>query len=275
MELDQMITSHQRALSWIPRSHPAYTAYIHRLAQSQFKRYELSEQKEDLDKSIVHYTESIFLPPSWGFYLNVVQVFFQLVISLLRRSEEFKQPEDVKCAIEYLRYLRGLPLDTFEVSYKVVTTSLVEALAIQVELEADGTRDIEEMVNLCQGLLTCHSSENDPTDAITALISAILCKFDQRKQVEPLDGVIQCLRDALKICLPGSHDVLLGLAISLAIRYAKNYSNDDYDEAMTLLESVIASSPLGDDPYQFQIRFRHPPRFLRAFGLASIQTQNI
>ncbi|KAI0291359.1 CHAT domain-containing protein [Multifurca ochricompacta] len=222
MELDQMITSHQRALSWIPRSHPTYTAYIHLLATSRFERYELSEQKEDLDKSIVHYTEAIFLPPSWGFYLNMVQVFFQLVISLLRRSKEFKQPEDAK-------------------------SSLVQALAIQVELEVDGTGDIEEMVMLCQELLTCHSSESDPTDAFTAFFSAILCKFDQRKQVEPLDGVIQCFRDALKIFPPGSHDVLHGLAFSLSIRFFKNYSNSDYDEAMTLLESLIASSPLRDD----------------------------
>ncbi|KAI0294722.1 CHAT domain-containing protein [Multifurca ochricompacta] len=259
MELDQIITSHQRALSWIPRSHPAYTAYIHLLANSRFKRYELSEQKEDLDKSILHYTEAIFLPPSWGFYLNVVQVFFQLVLSLFRRSKKFKQPEDVKCAVEYLRYLRGLPLDTFEVPCNVVTTSLVHVLAIQVELEADGTGDIEEMVMLCQELLTCHSSANYTTHAIDGLFSAILWKFCQGKQVEPLDGVIQCLRDALKIFPPGSHLVLLGLAASLIIRYGTNYLNDDYEEAMTLLESIIVSSPLGcpcqfgDDPCHFQI----------------------
>ncbi|KAI0297318.1 CHAT domain-containing protein [Multifurca ochricompacta] len=259
MELDQIITSHQRALSWIPRSHPAYTAYIHLLANSRFKRYELSEQKEDLDKSILHYTEAIFLPPSWGFYLNVVQVFFQLVLSLFRRSKKFKQPEDVKCAVEYLRYLRGLPLDTFEVPCNVVTTSLVHVLAIQVELEADGTGDIEEMVILCQELLTCHSSANYTTHAIDGLFSAILWKFCQGKQVEPLDGVIQCLRDALKIFPPGSHLVLLGLAASLIIRYGTNYLNDDYEEAMTLLESIIVSSPLGcpcqfgDDPCHFQI----------------------
>ncbi|KAI0292644.1 CHAT domain-containing protein [Multifurca ochricompacta] len=247
MELDQIITSHQRALSRIPRSHPLYTACIHLLAKSRFKRYELSEQKEDLDKSIVHYTEAIFLPPSWGFYLNVVQVFFQLVISLLRRSNEFEQPEDVKCAVEYLRYLRGLPLDIFEVPRNVVTTSLVRALDIQVELEVDGTGDIEEMVILCQELLACHSSENGPTGAIFALINTILCKFCQGKQVEPLDGVIKYLRDALKTSPPGSHVVLHGLAASLSIRYMTNYSKDDYDEAMTLLESVIASSPLPDD----------------------------
>ncbi|KAI0289899.1 CHAT domain-containing protein [Multifurca ochricompacta] len=246
MELDQMITSCQRDFSRIPRSHPVYTACIHLLAILRFERYLLSEQKEDLDKSIVHFTEAIFLPPSWGFYLNVVQVFFQLILSLIRRSEKFKLPEDAKCAVEYLRHLRGLPLDTFEVPHKVVTTSLVQALGIQVELEAGGTRDIEEMVILCQELLTCHSSANYPTDAITALVHAVLRKFRQGKQVQPLDGVIQCLRDALKLFPPGFHLVLLGLAASLVIRYGTNYSNGDYDEAMTLLESVIASNPPGE-----------------------------
>ncbi|KAI0298392.1 CHAT domain-containing protein [Multifurca ochricompacta] len=245
MELDQRITYCQGVLSRIPRSHPDYTACIYRLATSRSKRYLLSKQKEDLDKSIVHYTEAIFLPPSWGFYLNVVQVFFRLVFSLLYRSMRFKQPEDVKCVVEYLRYLRGLPLDTFDVSHKVVTESLVDALSIQVDLEADGTGDIEEMMILCQELLTCHSSEKYPTDAINAFTIAILRK---EEKVEPLDGVIQFLRDALKICPPDFDQVPLGLAATLKIRYEKNYSNDDYDEAMTLLESVIASSP------QFQIQ---------------------
>ncbi|KAI0293125.1 hypothetical protein B0F90DRAFT_1822330 [Multifurca ochricompacta] len=237
MELDQMITYHQRALSWIPRSHPTYTAYIHLLARSRFERYKLSKQKEDIDKSIVHYTEAIFLPPSWGFYLNVVQVFFQLVISLLRRSNKFKQPEDAKCAVEYLHYLRGLSFDNFEVPHELVTILLVQALGIQVKLEADGTGDIEEMVILCQELLTCHSSINYPTHAIDALVYAILCKFNQGKQVEPLDGVIQCLRDALKISPPELDLVPFALAITLIIRFWKNYADDDYNEAMTLLEN--------------------------------------
>ncbi|KAI0298410.1 CHAT domain-containing protein [Multifurca ochricompacta] len=254
MELDKMITSHQRAFSRIPRSHPSYTACIHRLARSRFMRYQLSNQKEDLDKSIVHFTEAIFLPPSWGFYLNVVQIFFRLVLSLFQRSKKFKQPEDVKCAVEYLRHLRGLPLDTFKVPQKAVTALLVEVLGIQVELEAGGTGDIEEMVILCQELLACHSSANYLIYAITALVSAISRKFCQGEQVQPLDGVIQCLRDALKICPPDFHLLPFGLAAALIIRFWKNYSNDDYDEAMVLLESIVGSSPLGDDPSQIQIQ---------------------
>ncbi|KAI0292100.1 CHAT domain-containing protein [Multifurca ochricompacta] len=256
MELDQIITSYQCALSWTPRSHPTYTACIHLLAKSQFIRYELSEQKEDLDKSIVHYTEAIFLPPSRRFYLNVVQVFFQLVLSLLHRSEKFKQPEDAKCAVEYLRYLRGLPLDTFEVPHEFVTPSLVRALGIQVELEAGGTGDIEEMVILCQELLICHSSADYSAGAIAivALSGVIIEVFSQGKHVQPLDEVIQCLRDALKICPPDLHVVPLGLATALIIRFWKIYSNDDYEEAMTLLESIAGSSPLGDNPSEIQIQ---------------------
>ncbi|KAI0293138.1 CHAT domain-containing protein [Multifurca ochricompacta] len=252
IELDQIITYLQRVLSRIPRSHPTYTACVYILAESRFIRYKLSKQKEDLDKSILHWTEAIFLPPSWGLYLNVVQVFFELVLCLLHRWKEFNQPEDVKCAVEYLRHLRGLPLDTFEVSHKVVTILLVQVLGIQVKLEADGTGDIEEMVMLCQEFLTCHSSENYLTYAIPALANAILRKFLQGKQIQPLDGVIQCLRDALKISLPDFHLVLLVLAAALLIRFRRDYSDGDYDEAMTLLESVIASSPLGNDPSQTQ-----------------------
>ncbi|KAI0298380.1 hypothetical protein B0F90DRAFT_1926586 [Multifurca ochricompacta] len=235
MELDKIITYLQRALSWIPRSHPSYTAYVHLLARSRLKRYELSEQKEDLDKSILHYTESIFLPPSWGFYLNVAQVFLRLVHSLFRRSKDSSN------------------LKMSSVPHKVFTSSLVQVLAIQVELEADGTGDIEEMVILCQELLTCHSSENYPTRAIAALVSAILFKFCLGKQVQPLDEIIQCLRDALKISPPDFHVVPLGLAITLIIRFWKNYSIDDFEEAMTLQESVVGSSSFGDDPCQCQI----------------------
>ncbi len=101
---------------------------------ARFGRYKLSQQKDDLDKSILHYTEAIFLPPfsEVGVSLNIVQLLFRLAFALLHRSE-FEQPEDIKYAIEYLRYLRGLPLDSFDVHRNSVTTSLIQALAIQVE----------------------------------------------------------------------------------------------------------------------------------------------
>ncbi|KAI0293141.1 CHAT domain-containing protein [Multifurca ochricompacta] len=258
MELDQIITSHQRALSWIPQSHPTYTAYIHLLARSRFERYKLSKQKEDLDKSILHYTEAIFLPPSWELYLNVVQVFFQLVISLLRRSNEFEQPEDVKCVVEYLRYLRGLPLDTFEVPHKVATILLVDALGIQVKLEAGGTGDIEEMVMLCQELLTCHSSANYPTHAITALFSAIVCKFCQGKQVEPLDGdleeVIKCRRVLLASADTSNISWFLSarsLGLDLDMAFKCSNKMEYLDESITVYRGVLGMQRV--QPFRFKV----------------------
>jgi hypothetical protein len=49
---------------------------------ARFARYKRSNQKEDLDKSILHYTEAIFLPPisQAGPSLNFVQTFFGLAM---------------------------------------------------------------------------------------------------------------------------------------------------------------------------------------------------
>jgi len=82
---------------------------------ARFTRYTLSQQKEDLDKGIVQ--AIILLPVSRaGLSLNVVQLLFRLAFALLHRSEKFEQPEDVKSSIEHLRYLRGLPIDSFDLS---------------------------------------------------------------------------------------------------------------------------------------------------------------
>ncbi|KAI0298357.1 CHAT domain-containing protein [Multifurca ochricompacta] len=255
VEIDQHIAYIQNALSLFPRPHSGHTIRIYALAMMRYKRYRLSDQKEDLDKSILHYTEAIFLSPLPldGPSLNIIQLFFQLVSALLRRSKAFKRPEDAKYAVEYLRFLRELPLDTFDVPRNFVTTSLVEALAVQVKLEAGGTQDIEEMVTLCRELLTSNNPECYPTDAILAFAGVIMSRFCQGKQVKPLDEVIQYLREALKICPPSLHPVPLGLATALMIRFGTIYLNDDYEEAMTLLENLIASNSPGESPNETQI----------------------
>ncbi|KAI0298341.1 hypothetical protein B0F90DRAFT_710441 [Multifurca ochricompacta] len=232
VEIDQYIAYVQNVLLLFPRPCFAHTICIHTLAMMRFKRYRFSDQKEDLDKSILHYTEAIFLsPPLDGASLNIILLFFQLASSLLRRSKAFKQPEDAKYAVEYLRFLRELPLDTFGVLRNVVTTSLVQALAVPVKLDA----------------------ARYPTGAILALAGAIMEIFYQGKQLQPLDEVIQCLRDALKICPPDLDLVPLGLAVTLVIRFGTTYLNDDYEEAMILLENVIASNPPGESSIRTQI----------------------
>ncbi len=172
---------------------------------ARFTRYTLSQQKEDLDKGIVQ--AIILLPVSRaGLSLNVVQLLFRLAFALLHRSEKFEQPEDVKSSIEHLWYLRGLPLDSFDLSRNTVTTSLIRALAIQFESEAeDRTRSIKEMVVLCRELLTSDISAAFLVASFICLSGAVNAEFIRGRYIHSLDEVTECLWDAVKVCPTGSH----------------------------------------------------------------------
>ena len=134
----------------------------------------MSRQKDDHDRSIVHYSKAICLPPVSGVTpsLSIVEPLFYLAYALLERSKKFEQPEDVKYSIEYLRYLQGLPLGSFNVSRNGVTTSLIRALGTQVGAEG-GTQNIKEMVILCRELLTSDISADFPIGAFTSLDQTI------------------------------------------------------------------------------------------------------
>jgi len=214
-------------------------------------RHDLSQQKEDLDKCILYFTEAIFLPPvsRAGLSLHVVRLLFHLASALLVRSEKFEQPEDVRSSIEYLRSLRGLPLDSFDISRNLVTTLLIRALGIQVQSEAgNGTRNIKEMVVLCRELLTTDISTDLFAVAFPPLDDAVDAEVDRGRSVQSLDEVIECLRDAVKMCPPGSHQVLFALANTLWNRFMETYSIVDYEEATALLERILDPNQPGECP---------------------------
>ncbi|KAI9462804.1 CHAT domain-containing protein [Lactarius psammicola] len=241
-DIDSKIAFLQNSLSPHTRSNSIHIIGVQILAIFRLWRYELSQQKEDLDKCIVHCTEAIFLPPvSWaGFSLNVVRLLFYLALALLHRSKQSEQPRDIQYSIEYLRYLRGLPLDYFDLPENVVTTSLIQALSIQVESEAwDGTQNMEEMVVLCRELLTSNLSAGFPVVAFTSLSEAVKTEYIRGRSIQSLDEVTECLRDAVKMCPPGSHLVLFALANTLFVRIMETHSNDDYEEATALLERIL------------------------------------
>ncbi|KAH9055374.1 CHAT domain-containing protein [Lactarius vividus] len=218
-------------------------------------RYELSQQKEDLDRCILHYAKAILLPPaSWDTPSpNIVGLLFYLASSLLRRSENFERPEDVKYSIEYLRYLRGIPipldsfvrglpipLDSLDPPRYLVTKSLIKALALQVKLEErDGTQNIKEMVVLCRELLTTTSSTDDLVATFSLLDAATGAQFSRGWTLSSIDENIECLRDAVKMCSPDSYQVLFVLARTLYIRFTQTHLIDDYEEATALLERIL------------------------------------
>lgn len=57
-EIDSFITQSQHLLSVLPRSHPLHHTCIYSLATARVDRYQLSNQKDDLDKAILHFTRS-------------------------------------------------------------------------------------------------------------------------------------------------------------------------------------------------------------------------
>ncbi|KAH9162900.1 CHAT domain-containing protein [Lactarius sanguifluus] len=253
------ITSLQSSLSWLPRSHPAYIILVQRLATLRFARHESSQQREDLDKCIVHCTEAIFLPPvsRAGVSFNIVQLLFLLALALLERSDNYEQPHDIKYSIEYLRYLLGLPLDSFDLPRIPVVTSLIRALLIQVQSEAgDGTRNIKEMVILCRELLTSNVSASlfqVVASTICLLSGAVNIEYSRGRHIQSIDEVVECLRGAVNICPPGSHEVLLVLANTLYIRFIEAGSNDDYEEATVLLEIILDPNQPGGCPSSLRV----------------------
>ncbi|KAH9005587.1 CHAT domain-containing protein [Lactarius hatsudake] len=251
-DIDDRIAIAQNLLSRYPRFHPEHINGVHTLADARFARYKLSQQKEDLDKSILHCTEAILLQPVSrdGLSSYIVELLYDLAFTLLRRSERFERPEDVKYAIKYLRYLRGLPvpLDSLGIPGNTVTRSLVKALAVQVKLESgDGTRNIEEMVALCRELLTTNISTDDFAFAFPPLYEALDAEFN-RGPVQSLDEIIECLRDAVKMCPLNSYHVPLALAYTLNFRWMQTHLIDDNEEAVALLEKLLNTNQPGGVP---------------------------
>jgi hypothetical protein len=131
--------------------------------------------------------------------------------------------QNVKSSIKYLRYLQGLPLDSFDVPRNLVASSLSLALQSGTEAE-DGTQNhVETMVAHCRKLLTSNTLTDFPVDSIVSLINAVFFEFNTLRQVRLIDQVIECVRDMVKMC-PSSLLALTALANTLCIRFMTTHS---------------------------------------------------
>ena len=235
-------------LSTSPQSHTSRSIALTCLAAALFERNSLSNQGEDLNKSIVHCTESILLSPRlWPEHgPMILETFFLLTSALFKRSEVYRQPKDAIYAAKYLRHLRDQPLAAFGFPRHAVTTLLVDVLAFQVELEASNVmQNIEDMAVLCQELLTLDASDCDTTRSVTVLTTAVLSKIGLRVPDQPLDQVIECLRVAREH-KPDLRLAHFALARTLGYRYCMTFGNDDYEEATSVFDEFITSRSPGD-----------------------------
>ena len=240
LKFDNDISLFQNLLLTSPRPHPLRSKCLSTLAIIRLKRHLRSHENEDLEKSISHSTEAILLPFDTPIELGsyVIENLFHLAKALLLCSQKFKQPGDLKHAIKYLRYLQDQSLETSNVTRSDVKAFLVWALAIQVDQgSVDPMRGIGEMATLCRELLTLGDSEPEPLIfALGRLTDAIYTILGPLGQPPP-DGAIECLREAR---IRNLADVRLVLGYSLLHRFEQAHSQDDYEEAMSVADEIIA-----------------------------------
>ena len=252
-ELTTDISFFQNVISSISRSHTLRAPYVQDLATALFERYKMCKDPDDIEQSILRFTEAIFLPLPWdGRCQNIVQIFFALTLALVFRGDKKSRKfEDVTRSIIHLHYLRRQSLEAFHIPPSRVTGLLVAALEIQMNMKlGDEWQDIEEMAVLCHELLKSDMTTTFVTGYIMGLVRAVkaqLIRWTGRR--EPSDKVIECLREA-NIRLPDSYQVSMMLAWSLYVRFGITHSNDDCEEAMAILDKVIRSP--GDRPTQDQ-----------------------
>ncbi|KAH9970438.1 CHAT domain-containing protein [Lactifluus volemus] len=214
--------------------------YLIRLGRWRLGHYNLSGSKEQLDKSILHAVEAqlLLVKPTAA----SIRLFPVLVKVLFRRLVKFKQPDDVESCVQYLRYLRNqrCQLQAGVFPHEDVTSNLVRALAIRVELNAgDIKEDIREMTILCRELLNSDISGSVLESHLLTLPKAFYMIVPNILPAdEVLDPLIECFREA-NVRLPYSYYLSFALALLLADRFAKNHSIIDSEEAITVLKKIL------------------------------------
>ena len=252
-DLDDVIALFQNFMLLSTRFDPRQALVVQSLARARFERYMLSGQREDLERSILGFTEAVFLPLPGDTrppFLNLVQTFYYLTLAIFFAAKEFQGPANVNFCISYLRYLRGhwheVPIDI----PLFVTATLVRALAVQVEINlGDVDLDIEEMAVLCSELLDSDISTKSLTQPIVDFARTVDARLRGTPGGQFFSGqVIDCLRKAT-MRLPDVHDISIALARSLFERCdTPQVLDSDQVEGMAALDKLINVRAAGDRP---------------------------
>src|SRR6267154_5746962 len=94
------------------------------------------------------------------------------------------------------------------------------------------------------------------TNSLQALTRAALDAYSRDKQLKVIDQAVECLREALETCSPGSHLVRVSFDLSnlLAVRFLVYHADDNCEEAKVLLDPLTASPSPGDSPCSYRCR---------------------
>jgi hypothetical protein len=214
------------------------------LALEQLERFKLSDQREDIDGAIVHLTESILLLPlsSRLHDPGMLETLSIFASELLSRSEVTKRPEDFVSTTKFLFLLRDQSHKIPFASCHRVTEFPAHTLALQVALEAGNViENIRKMAVLSRELLALDTSDIDTTRRLFSLLYGVLRSNKcHRVTGPPLDELIECLRVAMKR-RPDLPAVRVVFAMSLVDRYRMTHVDDDYEEAISILDEMATS----------------------------------
>jgi hypothetical protein len=229
------------------RSDPRRREYVLSLASKQLQRFELSNQREDLDNSISHFTELILLPPHSWHQNGTIIALYSLAHALSTRSEVSNQPEDAIYATKYLFHLRDQLHEIPLIPRHKVTELLIQTLSLRVNLEAENVmQNIREMAVLSRELLTLDTSDVDTDHLITLVWAAVTSKIRPGVLDQPLDDLIEFLRAAKTLRPDPILEGRIAFAMSLMSRYSMTYVNDDYEEAASTLDEIITYRSSGN-----------------------------
>jgi tetratricopeptide (TPR) repeat protein len=212
----------------------------------------MSRDERNIDKSTLQITQAIFHPfhPVTEDRPNLIAAFFFLTTAL-RHALMSRSPvsSNIKYCIEYLCYLRDLSLKAFGVARDEVTALLVYALSLQTRTgSADLVTNLRQMTVLCRELLASDDLIRPTSVAFEILIRVVFSSNLGGLDTQTLEQLIECLRVA-NSRLQDLHHVPYALSCCLFMRSIAIDSNDDYDDAIAILDEIIAShSTAADDP---------------------------
>src|SRR6267142_4871762 len=247
-ELNSIVPRIRNLIRPISRSYSRRQAVVrYHLAHGLLLRHKLSSSNDDLDQSILHLTEALFLPipVSGEFSVNIIDIFSEFASALVLRSERSNKLEDANFAIQFLRCLRGQPLNNSSAPKHEMIIPLIEALGIRAASgSSDGMQDIKDIITTYNELLTGNSdySELSSFRAPRALLLAIRACGKGNQPV--LDQCIRHLREA-SILRPNSPVFSIALAHSLLYRFEETLTHDNYEEATTILNRIMVSPSPG------------------------------
>jgi hypothetical protein len=218
-------------------------------------RFVLTGQQDDVDQSILRFTEAILLSSARALRHHcqyTVETFNDIAFTIFLRAEAFRQPEDVKCCITFFRYMHGQWNGVPIYFYYPVTEILICSLAIQVELGLgeDPWQEIEEMAELCNEIFSSDviMMTKFLTDAVVAFARAVSARLGTpSERPPPSEDIIGCLRKAT-LREPDLHIVSIALAGSLLVRFGRTSSEDDYKEGMVIVDKIIRFRDPGSMP---------------------------